>query len=706
VRRADAHRDARRWAEAADDYREVVRRSPGRWPIWVQLGHALKESGRREEALASYRQALALAPDVADTHLQIGHVLKLLGRRDEAVAAYLEAVRADRGCRPAAHELINLGEAWRMPQTAGLAGELLQQTLTALDGMKRSLASLEAQLPALLSLTAIPARHYGVFRSLYRTGPPLPAGPVPDVAVVLVEDSGGADSVLQSLAAVDGQTVRPGEIALLAVSEEAATAYERVRPGLRAAAAAAVVTTHEGCRTALRDLAGRCRSDWLLLVNTSLVLDPHAIAWFGCAIAAADCAAFVGDEDRLQPPAAASDRSAAREDPVFRSAFDPDFGLGGEEPCHAVVARRDLLLERLEAGPLGAGLSDLCSIVMPGGPAQRTIGHVPRVIGSHLGSASPRPTRRAGDTALPPRGAETIRVIIPTRNGHDILKRCIESLKATAASSQLLQIVVVDNGSDDAATLAYLDQAAGRDEFALLREDRPFNWSRLNNLGAGAGTNDGSFLLFSNNDIEMMTRGWDSLLCATLRRPEIGAVGVRLVYPDGTLQHAGIVLGPNGRTEHEGVGAPGDAGGPGERWQRRRRVGAVTGAFLACRSADFSESGGFDEVHLPIWFNDIDFCLRLRSRGLQILYEPAILACHFESKTVKTAFCDGQRDRYWQAALQAMNQRWGHWLTWDAGYNPHYDRAGEPFRALREPSAEVLLRYLRLANRPNPWLIG
>jgi hypothetical protein len=170
------------------------------------------------------------------------------------------------------------------------------------------------------------------------------------------------------------------------------------------------------------------------------------------------------------------------------------------------------------------------------------------------------------------------------------------------------------------------------------------------------------------------------------------------LYPDGTVQHAGILFGPNGRSEHEGVNQPADAAGPQGRWVCRRRVGAVTGAFLACRAEAFHNSGGFDAYELPIWFGDVDFCLRLRAKGLHILFDPAICAVHHESRTVRSLLSGQNSEQYWRCALEVMHKRWGQAMLEDPGFNPHFSRWDPPFSSMVEPSLDAIIAILAAAR--------
>jgi O-antigen biosynthesis protein len=202
-------------------------------------------------------------------------------------------------------------------------------------------------------------------------------------------------------------------------------------------------------------------------------------------------------------------------------------------------------------------------------------------------------------------------------------------------------------------------------------------------------------LLFCNNDIEVMSSGWDATLRSRFNDEGVGAVGARLLYPDRTIQHAGIVLGCGaGGTEHEGRNMSASDAGPGGRWMLRRSVGAVTGAFLATPRTVFEKLGGFDAKRFSIWFNDVDYCLRLRSHGMRIVYEPELEALHHESKTLAEAFGDRVRDVNFEAAAMEMRRVWGEMFEADPYYNLHYARWGEPFEWLVAPRRDITLMNL------------
>ncbi|MBK1662445.1 glycosyltransferase, partial [Paracraurococcus ruber] len=319
----------------------------------------------------------------------------------------------------------------------------------------------------------------------------------------------------------------------------------------------------------------------------------------------------------------------------------------------------------------------------------------------------PRPPARpaARDAAARPAAPPTrISVIACTRDGGALLRDALSSLAARAAEPALLEALVVDNGSTAPETLAILAEGEARGRFRVLRRDEPFNWSRLNTLAARQATGD--ILLFLNDDTRMLTDGWDRILRRLLAEPEVGAVGARLLYEDRTIQHAGVLCGLEGLVGHDGVGAAAEAPGPLGRWQVPRQAGAVTGAFLACRRAAFDAVGGFDAQALPVSFNDVDLCLKLRAAGLAVLYEPRIALLHYESKSRGHDDADPAKQERAEAEQARLRERWGEALLLDPGWNPHWSRWTKPFAALREPSPAEIARHLAASCRADPWSLA
>ena len=189
-----------------------------------------------------------------------------------------------------------------------------------------------------------------------------------------------------------------------------------------------------------------------------------------------------------------------------------------------------------------------------------------------------------------------------------------------------------------------------------------------------------------------------------LDRPEIGAVGARLLYPDETVQHAGVLFGWRGSTIHDGLYESRWEPGPASRWQVTRSVGAVTGAFLATRRELFLAHGGFDEVGLPVSYSDIDYALKLRTSGLKILWTPEITLYHHEGKTRGLDHLDPEKRARNAAERSVIEQRWGAAMTADPSVNPVWHMATLPFRLLSAPSQARLWAHIDRCAARNPWL--
>ncbi|MGH9028318.1 MAG: glycosyltransferase family 2 protein, partial [Acidimicrobiales bacterium] len=219
-------------------------------------------------------------------------------------------------------------------------------------------------------------------------------------------------------------------------------------------------------------------------------------------------------------------------------------------------------------------------------------------------------------------------VIIPFRDQAAMTARCLSSLSVSPGYENF-EVLLVDNGSTEPEAIALVDRARRR-SIRVLDHPGEFNWSVINNVAAGES--DADLLLFMNNDIEATGSGWMKALVELAQVPEVGAVGAKLVFPDGILQHGGIVVGMGGIAGHLFCGMP--PGGIGYLgWaQVIRPCSAVTGACMMTRKEVFDELGGFDE-ELEVAFNDVDYCMRLNDSGYRVLYTPLAELVHDESVT-------------------------------------------------------------------------
>ena len=263
----------------------------------------------------------------------------------------------------------------------------------------------------------------------------------------------------------------------------------------------------------------------------------------------------------------------------------------------------------------------------------------------------------------------SVSIIIPTRNGLDILKPCIESI--FACDHEKADIIIMDNGSDDPETLSYLEILNEHNAITVMRDGGNFNFSRINNSAAAAAK--GEILCFLNNDTEVLSRDWLNRARTFLSIEEIGMVGARLLFPDGMLQHFGIALGMG---EHGIAGIPHfgmDASLPGYFGKARllQEVSAVTAACMFVRKKDFDAVGGFEEA-LEVAYNDVDLCLKIRSLGLKILVDPDITLIHKESRS-RGSDKHGTQALRLEEEAKWMRERWSRELESDPYYSPNID---------------------------------
>lgn len=218
-----------------------------------------------------------------------------------------------------------------------------------------------------------------------------------------------------------------------------------------------------------------------------------------------------------------------------------------------------------------------------------------------------------------------VSIVIPFRDRPELLRNCLRSLRRSTYTKT--ELVLVDNGSGCPRTDRLVASARARRGAAVVRCDEPFNFSRLCNLGARRATGD--HLLFLNNDTEVLTPRWLERMLALAADPAVGVVGATLLYPDRTIQHAGLFPRSDGAWVHPYRGAPADEPGENDELRVVRGVPAVTAACLLIRRDVFDAVGGFDEG-LPNSLNDVELCRRVRATGRQVLITPRARLLHYE----------------------------------------------------------------------------
>ena len=253
----------------------------------------------------------------------------------------------------------------------------------------------------------------------------------------------------------------------------------------------------------------------------------------------------------------------------------------------------------------------------------------------------------------PVQGKPLVSVIIPNKDEKETLQTCLEMLEKNTGY-QNFEIIIVENNSTTDEIFRYYKELSGNRKIHLLRWGKEFNYSAINNYGARYA--NGEYLLFLNNDVTVITEGWLTEMLGMCQRREVGAVGVKLIYPDNTIQHAGCVIGMGGIAGHMFVDMPADRTGYLHKASLLQDMSAVTAACLLMKKEVFEQAGGFTE-ELAVAFNDVDLCLKVRKNGYLIVYDPYAKLYHMESKT-RGAEDSKEKVRRFQTEIEYMRCHW------------------------------------------------
>ena len=265
-----------------------------------------------------------------------------------------------------------------------------------------------------------------------------------------------------------------------------------------------------------------------------------------------------------------------------------------------------------------------------------------------------------------------VSIIIPFKDQVELLKKCLKSLHKTIGHLNH-EIILVNNQSEEQNTIDFLAKTTS---YKVINYDDIFNYSAINNAAAKEATGD--ILLFLNNDIEAIEKGWFEAMLEHFEKEEVGAVGAKLSYPDFTLQHAGVILGINGVASHGHKHLPSNSPGYFMRANTIQYLSACTAACLMVRKSIFEKVNGFDADNLKIAFNDIDLCLKIRALDFKIVYTPFAHLIHHESKS--RGFEDSpEKIRRFENEIAFMQKKWGKTLKDDPYYNPNLTLHKEDF---------------------------
>lgn len=455
--------------------------------------------------------------------------------------------------------------------------------------------------------------------------------------------------------------------------------------------------------------------EFIALLDHDDLLPVHALFWVAHTInRVPDVGVIYSDEDKI-------DAAGRRHDPYFKCDWNPNLFLSHNMICHLGVYRTELVRQvgGFREGFEGSQDYDLALRCVER-VASHQIQHVPRVLyhwrvmpGSTAMATNEKPyalvagekainehLQRTGVDAVAelqatghyrvryrvPDPSPLVSLIIPTRDGLALIRRCVTSILERTAYKRY-EILVVDNGSNEPNTLAYFDRLSSQPNIRILRDDRPFNYSTLNN--AAVATANGTIVGLINNDIEVISQGWLTEMVGLAVQPGVGAVGARLWYADDTLQHGGVVLGVGGVAghAHKGIarGVPGYFG----RADLLQGFSAVTAACMLVRKASYLEVGGLNETDLPVAFNDVDFCLKLIERGYRNVWTPYADLYHHESATRGYEDSPAKQARF-RSEIDYMQSRWGSLLESDPAYSPNLTLDREDFSLAWPPRTGAL----------------
>ncbi len=440
----------------------------------------------------------------------------------------------------------------------------------------------------------------------------------------------------------------------------------------------------------------KATGEWIALMDQDDLLPEDALYHVAVTIESNPAARMVySDEDKI-------DETGRRYDPYFKSDWNPDLFLSHNMISHLGVYQRDLVqgLGGFRQGYEGSQDYDLAIRVIETLEPEQ-IAHIPKIL-YHWRSHSQSTAQAGGNKSYAllagkktlddhfertgveaevelldfgmyrthyklPDNLPFVSLIIPTRNGLLLIERCINSIIEKTTYDNY-EIIVIDNNSDDPDTLNYLELLKKEPRVSVLRDERPFNYSALNN--SAVKKSKGEFICLLNNDVEVISPDWLSEMVSIASQPNVGAVGAKLWYPDDTLQHGGVIIGLGGVAGHAHSHIKHDELGYFGRASLIQTLSAVTAACLVIRKEIYTKVGGLDEVNLSVAFNDVDLCLKVQSSGYRNVWTPYAELYHHESAS-RGKDDSPQKKKRFMSEVQYMKLKWKTDTVSDPFYNPN-----------------------------------
>ena len=426
--------------------------------------------------------------------------------------------------------------------------------------------------------------------------------------------------------------------------------------------------------------------DFVVLLRAGDRLSQAALFHFADALQRdADAAILYGDQDEM-------DNRGRRMRPWFKPRWNEELFFAQDYLSSAIAIESSTA--RQSAGDGEPSLSELvlAATALAGG----RIVHVPHILCHVVGEITPDDSRikhvarhlnRLGATATAgpfgtvkvewplPANYPLVSILVPTRDKVELLRLCIESVRARTDYNNF-EILIIDNDSVEKRTLEYFREVEQDKCVRIVAYSGPFNFSAINNFAVRLAR--GSYVCLLNNDTEVLEPAWLSEMMRYAVRSDIGAVGAKLLYEDGSIQHAGVVVGIGNAAGHAHRFSPGNLPGYFKMPHITQFVSAVTAACLVVEKKKFESVGGLDEKELAVAFNDVDFCLKLQSLGWHNVYVPHAVLVHHESKSRGRDTAPAQIARY-RRELAILQERWSTTTYEDPLHNPNFDRYNERF---------------------------
>ncbi len=446
-------------------------------------------------------------------------------------------------------------------------------------------------------------------------------------------------------------------------------------------------------------------SRWLLLVEGNCELRQHSLYWFAYeAFKNSDAVMIYSDHDYI-------DDNGLRSAPLFKPEWSPELFLSQNFIGGVLMVNTEYLdLESCNNLSIYSIILKLFTLLKPYKSDGFRVGRIPSLLfsmpleksGDNLSSLAIKSKQKmlqgffnsrsiSADISLyhdlynkvvyELKPESLVSIIIPTRDMLEHLEVCVESVLAKTDYLKY-EIVIVDNQSIEKETLTYFEKISKLSNVKIISYDKPFNYSAINNFAAEQC--NGNVFCLLNNDTEVISPDWLEVMLGQLQQSNVGIVGIKLLFDNGTVQHAGDAVGPGGCADHFFSGYEQDQPGYMGRAILAQDLSAVTAACLLTRRDIFEELGGLDANNLSVAFNDVDYCLRVRERGYRVVFTPYVKMYHHESISRGK---DDNPEKMARAQKEAdyMRKKWADVMGNDPFYNPNLNYSRPDFELSRFP---------------------